>query len=84
MQYILLATMTARAVFTGSAYAQFSGNSGAKTPLQLPYEQEEQVQKDNERAYNATMKRLKSQGPTGANADPWRNVRPAGQPDGRR
>jgi hypothetical protein len=84
MRYILLAATTAMAVLAGPAYAQFGGNSGAKTPLQLQYEQEEQVQKDNERAYNATMKRLKSQGPTGANADPWRNVRPAGQPGSKR
>jgi hypothetical protein len=84
MKYILLATMTAMAVFTGPAYAQFSGNSGAKTPLQLQYEQEEQAQKDNERQYNATMKRLRAQEPTNSKSDPWRNVRPAGQPDGRR
>jgi hypothetical protein len=76
--------MTAMAALTGPAYAQFSGNSGTKTPLQLQYEQEEQAQKDNERQYNATMKRLRAQEPANMKSDPWRNVRPAGQPGGKR
>jgi hypothetical protein len=84
MRYILLAAMTATAVLAGPAYAQFSSNSGAKDPLQLQYERERQAQEDNERAYNATMKRLKSEAPTTSSSDPWRNVRPAGQPGAKR
>lgn len=59
------------------AFAQLSqGNQ--KTPLQLQYEREAQEQRENERAYNEQMKRLKTQNPT-AKSDPWAGVRPSNE-----
>jgi hypothetical protein len=65
------------ATLANPVYAQFSSNSGQKTPLQLQYEREEAEQKENERQYNTQMKRLKAQVPAAAASDPWRKVRPA-------
>jgi hypothetical protein len=63
------------AMLTGPAYSQIStGNEKQKTPLDLKYEREETERKENERAYNAQMKRLKSQG-TATSSDPWKGVR---------
>ena len=69
-------TLLAAAILTAfavPALAQFS-QGGQKTPLQLKYEREEQEQKENEKAYNDQMKRLKAQKPT-AKSDPWAGVR---------
>ena len=76
MRYLLAAAMT-MAMLTGPAYAQFDPNKGQKDPLTLKYEREDNEKKENERAYNETMKRLKKQQPTNAKADPWSGVRPA-------
>ena len=76
MRYLLAAAMT-MAVLTGPAFAQFNPNAGQKDPLTLKYEREDNEKKENERAYNETMKRLKKQQPANAKADPWSGVRPA-------
>ena len=39
---------------------------------------------ENEKAYNATMKRLKSQAPAATSSDPWKTVRPASEPNAKR
>ena len=65
------------AMLTGPAYAQFNPNAGSKDPLTLKYEREDAEKKENEKAYNETMKRLKTQQPTSAKTDPWSGVRPA-------
>jgi hypothetical protein len=88
MRYLFAAAMTmavlTMAVPTRPAYAQM--NMGAdKTPLQLKYEREDRERAENEKAYNATMKRLKSQAPATTNSDPWKTVRPAsGESTGKR
>jgi hypothetical protein len=76
MRYLLAAAMT-MAMLTGPAYSQFNPNGQAKDPLTLKYEREDNEKKENEKAYNDTMKRLKTQQPTNAKADPWSGVRPA-------
>ena len=76
MRYVLAAAMTL-AMLTGPAYAQFNTSGGAKDPLTLKYEREDNEKKENEKAYNETMKRLKKQQPATAKADPWSGVRPA-------
>ena len=76
MRYLLAAAMT-MAMLTGPASAQFNTNGGAKDPLTLKYEREDNEKKENERAYNETMKRLKKQQPTNTKSDPWSGVRPA-------
>jgi hypothetical protein len=76
MRYLLAAAMT-MAMLTGPAYAQFNTSGGAKDPLTLKYEREDNEKKENEKAYNETMKRLKKQQPANAKADPWSGVRPA-------
>ena len=76
MRHFLAAAMT-MAMLTGPAFAQFDPNKGQKDPLTLKYEKEENDRKENERAYNETMKRLKKQQPTNAKVDPWSGVRPA-------
>jgi hypothetical protein len=43
----------------------------------LKYEREDNEKKENEKAYNETMKRLKAQGPATTKNDPWSGVRPA-------
>ena len=81
MRYLLATAMT-MAMLTGSAHAQFNPNGQSKDPLTLKYEREEAERKENEKAYNETMKRLKAQQPTNAKNDPWSGVRPAS--DGKR
>ena len=76
MRYLLAAAMT-MAMLTGPAYAQFNPNKGQKDPLTLKYEREDNEKKENEKAYNETMKRLKAQGPATTKNDPWSGVRPA-------
>ncbi len=75
MRYLFAAAVT-MAVLAGPAYAQMSTGAD-KTPLQLKYEREDKERAENEKAYNDTMKRLKSQRPTTTNSDPWKTVRPA-------
>jgi hypothetical protein len=78
MRYLFAAAMT-MAMLTGPAYSQQQ-----KTPLELKYEREDRERAENEKAYNATMKRLKSQAPATTNSDPWKTVRPAGEPTAKR
>ena len=83
MRYLFAAALT-MAILSGPAYSQMSLNAQDKDPLQLKYEREEKARADNEKAYNDTMKRLKSQAPAQTNADPWKIVRPAGEPANKR
>jgi hypothetical protein len=76
MRYLLAAAMMT-AMLTGPAYAQFNVEGQSKDPLALKYEREDAEKKENEKAYNETMKRLKKQQPTNAKNDPWSGVRPA-------
>ena len=76
MRYLLAAAMT-MAMLAGPAYAQFKSDGGSKDPLTLKYEREDAEKKENEKAYNETMKRLKKQQPANAKVDPWSGVRPA-------
>ena len=76
MRYLLATAMT-MAMLTGPSHAQFNPNGQSKDPLTLKYEREESERKDNEKAYNETMKRLKTQQPANAKNDPWSGVRPA-------
>ena len=75
MRY-LLAAMT-MAMLTGPAYSQYNPNGQSKDPLTLKYEREDNERKENEKAYNETMKRLKKQQPATTKNDPWSGVRPA-------
>jgi hypothetical protein len=79
MKRFIFAAAVTMAMLVGPAVAQKGGMSqgGQKTPLDLQYERERQAQEENERAYNETMKRLKSQAPTTGASDPWASVRPA-------
>jgi hypothetical protein len=82
MRYLFAAAMT-MAMMAGPAYAQL--NTGAqKDPLALKYEQQDKERAENKKAYNDTMKRLKSQAPAATNADPWKTVRPAGESNAKR
>jgi hypothetical protein len=75
MRYLFAAAMT-MAMMAGPAYAQL--NTGAqKDPLALKYEQQDKERAENEKAYNDTMKRLKSQAPAQSSSDPWKTVRPS-------
>ena len=76
MRYLLATAMT-MAMLTGPAYSQFNPNGQSKDPLTLKYEREDNERKENEKAYNETMKRLKAQGPATTKNDPWSGVRPA-------
>jgi hypothetical protein len=82
MKYVFAAAMT-MAVLAGPAYAQMSMGAD-KTPLQLKYEREDKERAENEKAYNTTMKRLKSQAPATTNSDPWKTVRPASESNAKR
>jgi hypothetical protein len=76
MRHFFAATVMTMALFAGTAQAQMSlGNKGEKTPLDLKYEREDADRKENERAYNDQMKRLKGQGPAATSSDPWKGVR---------
>jgi hypothetical protein len=82
MRYLLAVAMT-MAMLAGPAYAQFS-TGAEKTPLQLKYEREDKERADTEKAYNDTMKRLKSQRPVTTTSDPWKTVRPASESNAKR
>ena len=83
MRYLFAAAMT-MAMLTGPAYSQMSAGAGAKPRSQLKYEREDRERAENEKAYNATMKRLKSQAPATTNSDPWKTVRPASESNAKR
>jgi hypothetical protein len=75
MKYLVAAAVT-MAALAGPARA-IDMESGNKNPTQLHYEKIERERLENEKAYNAQMKRLKAQTPAGAaKQDPWSNVRP--------
>ena len=74
---LYLGIIAALALGIAPAYAQFNPNKGQKDPLTLKYEREDNEKKENEKAYNETMKRLKAQGPATTKNDPWSGVRPA-------
>ena len=80
----ILVTAAMLGMLVGPAYSQAGVGGPHKTPLQLKYEKEDQDRQENERAYNDTMKRLKSQAPAAAQSDPWAGVRPAPEPKPRR
>ena len=82
MRYLFAAAMT-MAMLTGPAHSQMSAGP-EKTPLQLKYEREDKEREENEKAYNATMKRLKSQAPATTNSDPWKTVRPSSESNAKR
>jgi hypothetical protein len=76
MRHFFAATAILMALSAGMAQAQMSvGSQKQKTPLDLKYDREEAEQKENERAYNDQMKRLKTQGPAATSSDPWKGVR---------
>jgi hypothetical protein len=84
MKRIILASVM-MAMLGGPAHSQMSmGGSKEKTPLQLKYEREEQDRKQNEKAYEDQMKRLKSQAPVAGKRDPWAGVRPAPETNSKR
>ena len=82
MRYLFAAAVT-MAMLAGPAHAQMNMGSD-KTPLQLKYEAEDKARAENERTYNETMKRLKSQAPPTTNSDPWKTVRPTSEPAAKR
>ena len=59
-------------------------NPANRDPYKLMLEREQQQRDENERAYNAQMKRLKAQGAAPASSDPWKIVRPASEPAAKR
>jgi len=63
------------AMLMGLAHAQ--ENEANKDPFKLKIEREERERAENERDYNAQMKRLKAQSPAQTSSDPWKKVRPA-------
>jgi hypothetical protein len=71
------------AMLAGPAHAQFKTGPD-KDPLQLKYEREDKEREENEKAYNAQMKRLKSQAPATTNSDPWKIVRPPAESNAKR
>jgi hypothetical protein len=82
MRYLFAAAMT-MAMLMDPAHSQM--NMGAeKTPFQLKNEREDREKAENEKAYNATMKRLKSQAPSTTNSDPWKTVRPSSESNAKR
>ncbi len=79
------------AMMAGPAHSQKAMGGGGgevnpanKDPYKLMLEREQQVRDENERAYNAQMKRLKAQGAAPTNSDPWKIVRPASEPAAKR
>jgi len=83
MRYILAAAVT-MAMLAGPAYSQMSMGGAEKDPLKLKYEAQDKARAENERAYNETMKRLKTQDPAQSSSDPWKTVRPAGESNAKR
>jgi hypothetical protein len=73
MRTLFMAIM-ALAILVGRAHA-FDMDNSSKDPLQLKYQREEDERKENERAYNEQMKRLKKQAPATTKNDPWAGVR---------
>jgi hypothetical protein len=82
MRYLFAVAITTT-MLTGAAYSQVSMGP-EKDPLKLKYEMEDKARAENERAYNETMKRLKSQAPATTNSDPWKTVRPASESNAKR
>jgi hypothetical protein len=83
-----LAAVVMMAILAGPAYSPRPAYSQSKPsssdvdpanrdPLELKYEPERREREENEKAYNATMKRLKGQAPATTSSDPWKQVRPA-------
>jgi hypothetical protein len=70
-----MAPMTALA--EGGVGRGYSMDGDSKNPTQLYFEKQEKERADNEKAYNAQMKRLKGQNPTDIKRDPWSTVRPS-------
>jgi hypothetical protein len=70
-------TLLMMTALTGPAYSQFSSGK-EKTPLDLKYEREDAERAQNEKDYNATMKRLKGQQAGPVSNDPWKKVRSSG------
>lgn len=82
MRYVLaVAIMTV--LLAAPVRAQMKGMAPEKTPLDFLYERQKLEQEENERAYNAQMKRLKAQGST-TTSDPWKGVRPANEAPAKR
>lgn len=82
MRYLVAAAVT-MAMLAGPAYSQM--NLGPeKDPLMLKYERQDKERAENEKAYNETMKRLKSQAPAATNSDPWKTVRPTAESNAKR
>jgi hypothetical protein len=84
---LFLAAFAMMAMMTGFAHAQkgMGGGGGEvnpanKDPFKLMLEREQQARDENERAY----KRLKGQGAAPTNSDPWKIVRPTGEPAAKR
>ncbi len=81
MRYVF-AAFVMMAMLAGPAYSQKGSSGGGevnpanKDPYKLMLEREQAARDENERAYNAQMKRLKAQGATPASSDPWKAVRP--------
>jgi hypothetical protein len=82
MRYLFAAAMT-MAMLTGPASSQMSMGP-EKDPLALKYERQDKERAENEKAYNDTMKRLKSQAPATTSSDPWKTVRPASESNAKR
>ena len=80
---VMMAILAGPAYSPRPAYSQGSKPSpqdvdpANRDPLELKYERERREREENEKAYNATMKRLKGQAPTTTSSDPWKQVRPA-------
>jgi hypothetical protein len=77
MRYPIFAAMVMVTVLAGRAHAQNDVDPANKDPYKLMLEREANERKENEKAYNEQMKRLKAQSPTQTNSDPWKKVRPA-------
>jgi hypothetical protein len=82
-----LAAVVMMAILAGPAYSPRNALAQSKPsaqdvdpanrdPLELKYERERREREENEKAYNATMKRLKGQAPAATSSDPWKQVRP--------
>jgi hypothetical protein len=88
MRYVFAAAFIIATVFTmvasAPSYAQLGSTAPEKTPLDLLYERQQKEREENEKAYNAQMKRLKAQGPTTTSSDPWKGVRSSTDSSGKR
>jgi hypothetical protein len=71
---IVAASAAVLALLAGPALSQTA--SEPTDPLVRQYEREQKERAEVEKRYDATMKHLRTQGPS-APLDPWRNVRPA-------